>query len=203
MTDDGEWLDVAACARRRGITPGTWRVYVHRGYAPAPDDPDDQDGRPPNHRRPRWRPETVDNFPYPGRGRRTVAARRARAEAEARALERAGDHAATAAVVAWLTGHHRQLLAAAAELVDQRDDLVDAAGDAGEDLAAAIDAAGEHMTGAPSRSLAAGVTYALGIVAGLPGGLGARELGAFRGLRDGYEQVRPRPQLRTESGNDT
>lgn len=196
-SDQPEWLDVEACAARRGIKPGTWRVYVHRGYAPAPDDPDDQDGRPVNHRRPRWRPETVDGYPYPGRGRRTDVTRNARAAAAARAAELAEARAGDAALVAWLAGNHRQLVAAAEVLVDERDRLIAGAGDRGEQLAEAIDAAGEHMSARPSRTLAAAVASALFLAPA------AAELGPFRRLREGYEQVRPAPQLRPESGNVT
>jgi hypothetical protein len=31
-------LDTAAICRRLGITPSTWRAYVARGQAPAPDE---------------------------------------------------------------------------------------------------------------------------------------------------------------------
>jgi hypothetical protein len=202
--DDGEWLDVAACAARRGVQPGTWRAYVSRGQAPAPDDPDDADPtRPVNHRRPRWRPETLDNFAWPGQGRRTPGGRRRRAEADRRRAELAEQHDAGEALQAWLHQHHRALVAAAGALVDQRDALVAAAGGRGAELAAAIDLAGEHMLGRPSRSLAAGVAYALALVAALPGGLAGAELGQHAALRDGYEQVRDRSQLRQESGNET
>jgi hypothetical protein len=204
VADDGEWLDVAACAARRGVQPGTWRAYVSRGQAPQPDDPDDDDPtRPANHRRPRWRPETLDNFAWPGQGRRTAGGRRRRAEAERRRAELAEQHAPGAELQAWLAEHHRALVAAAGALVDQREALVDAAGDRGRELAEAIDGAGEHMTGRPSRSLAAAVAYALALVATLPGGLAGAELGAYAALRSGYEQVRDRAQLRRKSGNET
>lgn len=203
MPDDGEWLDVEACAARRGVQPSTWRSYVSRGQAPPPDDPDDKDGRPRNHRRPRWRPETLDAWTWPGPGARTDVRRRRRDEAERRRAE-LGEHQGDAAAVAgWLAENHRQLLAAAEALVDQRDALVAAAGDRGAQLAEAIDTAGAHMLGRPSRSLAAGVAYAIALVAALPGGLAGAELGAYGPLRDGYEQVRGGSQLRRESGNET
>jgi hypothetical protein len=199
MSDDqGEWLDVKACAARRGIQPGTWRAYVSRGQAPPPDDPDDADPtRPVSHRRPRWRPETVDGYKYPGRGARTDVAERRRAEAAGRRAELAAATATDGALEAWLAQHHRALLDAADTLVDQRDDLVAAAGDQGAELAGAIDAAGEAMTGRPSRRLAGAVSYALFLAPA------AAELAAFRHLRAGYEQVRGRSQMRPESGNDT
>lgn len=196
-SDQGEWLDVEACARRRGIKASTWRSYVARGQAPAPDDPDDQDGRPPSHRRPRWRPETVDGFPYPGQGRRTDVAAARRAAAAERAAQLAEQRAGDAGLVAWLAANHRALLDAAEVLVDERDRLIAGAGDRGEQLAEAIDTAGEHMLGRPSRTLAAAVASALFLAPSSPA------LGAFRRLRDGYEQVRPRSQMRQESGNDT
>jgi hypothetical protein len=202
-SDRSEWLDVEACAARRGIKPGTWRAYVSRGQAPAPDDPDDADGRPPGHRRPLWRPETLDNFAWPGQGRRTTAGRRRRAEADRRRaeLEHAGE--ADAALEAWLAEHHRQLLAAAEVLVDQRDALLAGAGDRAGQLAEAIDQAGEHMTARPSRSLAAGVAYALFLLDARPGGLAGVQLAGYRGLREGYDQARGRSQMRQESGNET
>lgn len=42
------------------IEPVTWRAYVSRGQAPAPDDPD-SDAHP-NRRRPRWRLSTVREY---------------------------------------------------------------------------------------------------------------------------------------------
>lgn len=56
MTDTDMW-GVAEAASHCGVTPGTWRVYVSRGFAPPPDDPDE--GYPPQRRRPKWSPETV------------------------------------------------------------------------------------------------------------------------------------------------
>ncbi len=50
-----------------GIGDATWRSYVSRGQAPAPDDPDD--GRPPNRRSPRWRRSTVEQWKAGRRGR--------------------------------------------------------------------------------------------------------------------------------------
>ena len=57
-------------AQRCGVTAGTWRGYVHRKVAPAPDDPDE--GRPVNRRQPRWKTSTVDYFKENriGQGRR-------------------------------------------------------------------------------------------------------------------------------------
>lgn len=61
-------------AARIGITAGTWRSYVKRGYAPAADVPDDE--RPANRRSPRWLASTVDHFTANrrGQGRRTCDA---------------------------------------------------------------------------------------------------------------------------------
>jgi predicted DNA-binding transcriptional regulator AlpA len=58
-------------AARVGLAPATWRGYVSRGHAPAPDDPDDD--RPPNRRQPRWRQSTIDRWQAarPGPGART------------------------------------------------------------------------------------------------------------------------------------
>lgn len=70
MTDhEGEWIDTAEAAAICGIRPGTWRDYVSRGHAPAPDDPDA--GAPPARRRPRWRRATVEQWhaQRPGSGR--------------------------------------------------------------------------------------------------------------------------------------
>ena len=57
MTTSEEWWTVADCAAYVGVDPMTWRGYVSRGTAPAPDDPDDD--RVPQRRTPRWRPGTV------------------------------------------------------------------------------------------------------------------------------------------------
>ncbi len=69
MTDDS-LLTGPQVAGRLGISPGTWRGYVSRGRAPAPDDPDV--GRPPNRRQPRWKTSTIDTWqtdrPGPGEG---------------------------------------------------------------------------------------------------------------------------------------
>ncbi len=79
MTDTDMW-GVAEAASHCGVTPGTWRVYVSRGFAPPPDDPDE--GYPPQRRRPKWSPETVrtwhENRPSvrPGRGNHTSGAQR-------------------------------------------------------------------------------------------------------------------------------
>lgn len=67
-----EWWGVAEAASHCGIRPGTWRDYVSKGFAPAPDDLDE--GARPERRRPRWRPETVTAWhaarPRPGVGGR-------------------------------------------------------------------------------------------------------------------------------------
>jgi len=70
MTDlEGEWVDVAGAAAICGIKPSTWRTYVDRGQAPAPDDPDTDTVQ--QRRRPRWRRATVERWhagrPGPGR----------------------------------------------------------------------------------------------------------------------------------------
>lgn len=198
----GEWLDVAQAAAVAGVRPATWRAYVSRGQAPPPDDPDD--GRLAERRRPRWRKSTLAGWKRPGPGARTDVAATRREVAAGRRAELAAATETDAALQAWLVGHHRQLLAAAAVLVDQRDDLVDAAGPAGGQLGEAIDKAGEHMTGRPSLTLAGGVAYALHLAEAHAPEVAARaELGAFRGLRDGYRKVRDRPQLDQESGNET
>ncbi|MEX5637242.1 helix-turn-helix transcriptional regulator, partial [Parafrankia sp. FMc2] len=51
-------LTTAEVAALLGVGPPTWRGYVSRGTAPAPDDPDL--GRPPARRTPRWRRSTVE-----------------------------------------------------------------------------------------------------------------------------------------------
>lgn len=63
-------------AQRAGLAPATWRNYVHRGYAPPPDDPDGS--QPPSRRNPRWHASTVDRFKASrlGRGRRTDLAQK-------------------------------------------------------------------------------------------------------------------------------
>lgn len=70
MGEPQEMWGVAQAASHCGVQPGTWRDYVARGFAPAPDDPDD--GAPPQRRRPRWRPETVKTWHTgrPGHGGR-------------------------------------------------------------------------------------------------------------------------------------
>lgn len=50
------------CRLIDGMTPNTWRSYVSRGYAPAPDDPDL--GRPVNRRTPRWKLSTVADWQH-------------------------------------------------------------------------------------------------------------------------------------------
>lgn len=63
------WLTAAQCAARIGVTPGTWRVYVHKGLAPAADDLGDL-GKAARGRRPRWLASTLDEWKRPGQGRR-------------------------------------------------------------------------------------------------------------------------------------
>jgi hypothetical protein len=53
-------------AKRCNISANTWRGYVHRGYVPPADDPDE--GRPVNRRSPRWYQSTVDHFRTHRRG---------------------------------------------------------------------------------------------------------------------------------------
>jgi predicted DNA-binding transcriptional regulator AlpA len=48
-------------AGRLGIDSATWRGYVHRGYAPPPNDPGDT-SLPVNRRTPKWRQSTVDQW---------------------------------------------------------------------------------------------------------------------------------------------
>jgi hypothetical protein len=49
-----------------GVSPSTWRAYVARGQAPAPDDPDTD--RPPNRHTPRWLISTIDAWREARRG---------------------------------------------------------------------------------------------------------------------------------------
>jgi hypothetical protein len=67
---DGPWWGVTQAAAHCGITPATWRHYVHIKLAPAADDPGDPT-TPPNRRTPRWRPATVTTWhaSRAGRGR--------------------------------------------------------------------------------------------------------------------------------------
>lgn len=69
--DDDPLLTYAECAELIGVAPGTYRGYVSTGDAPAPDDPDDADGKPANRRQPRTRRSRVIawNKDRPGRGR--------------------------------------------------------------------------------------------------------------------------------------
>ena len=69
-TDQPDWWGVAEAADHCHVTPATWRSYVARGMAPAPDDPDA--GSAPNRRRPRWRADTVRTWhaARPGKGGR-------------------------------------------------------------------------------------------------------------------------------------
>lgn len=187
MTDDqGEWLDVAAIAARYGIKAGTWRAYVSRGQAPAPDDPDA--GRPAWYRRPRWRAATLDGWTRPGQGARTDVAAARRKAAAGRRAELAEHRQVDANCAAWLAANHRGLLDAADALVDLRDAL--AAGDETGLLADTIDQAGEAMSGRPSLALASAVTYALFLAR--TAGDTAGPLARFGYLRTGYEAVRPR-----------
>lgn len=67
------WLFGPQVAEVLGIQPRTWRKYVETGYAPKPDDADED--RPLNRRMPRWRTSTITaykaRFKRPGQGRRT------------------------------------------------------------------------------------------------------------------------------------
>jgi hypothetical protein len=58
--DVDPWLTTADVCRVLRIAPDTWRAYVNRGQAPAPDDPDL--GRPANRRTLRWRESTVRRY---------------------------------------------------------------------------------------------------------------------------------------------
>ena len=60
MSTEPEWWGVAEAASHCGIRPGTWKGYVSRGTAPAPDDPD-QD-RPKERRQPRWKADRVRDW---------------------------------------------------------------------------------------------------------------------------------------------
>lgn len=53
-------------AKLVGVAPGTWRAYVARGQAPAPDDPDEETT--PSRRNPRWKASTVEAFMAARRG---------------------------------------------------------------------------------------------------------------------------------------
>lgn len=68
--DRGPLLTTAQAAARWGVTPGTFRGYVARGHAPAPDVPAPE-GVSPNRSNPLWYADTLDSFPRPGRGART------------------------------------------------------------------------------------------------------------------------------------
>ena len=67
VADPDKLLTGRDVARLLGIAPQTWRTYVMRGQAPAPDDPDA--GTPVNRRVPRWRLSTVRTY-VQGRKRR-------------------------------------------------------------------------------------------------------------------------------------
>lgn len=75
LMGEQEWWGVAEAASHCRIQPGTWRDYVARGRAPAPDDPDE--GAPASRRRPRWKAETVRAWQAsrPGKGGRPKRAR--------------------------------------------------------------------------------------------------------------------------------
>jgi hypothetical protein len=60
MTATDPLLTGPKAAARAGVAAATWRSYVSRGYAPQPDDPDND--QPPNRRNPRWLTSTVDHF---------------------------------------------------------------------------------------------------------------------------------------------
>lgn len=68
-TEDDPLLTGPEVAARKGITAATLRSLRRGGYAPPPDDPDED--RPPNRRRPRWRTSTIDGWKRPGPGART------------------------------------------------------------------------------------------------------------------------------------
>lgn len=61
MNSPDPLLTGAQAAQRLGLVPSTWRSYVARGYAPAPDDPGDLSASA-NRRNPRWRASSVDRF---------------------------------------------------------------------------------------------------------------------------------------------
>lgn len=65
MPDD--LLSTGQVAELLGISPGTWRGYVHRHQAPAPDPADAVDKR-----TPRWRRDVIEAWAAqrPGRGGR-------------------------------------------------------------------------------------------------------------------------------------
>lgn len=171
MAEEDPWLGLGEVAARAHVRPDTWRSYVKRGYAPPPDDPDDQDpGVPKERRRRRWRTSTVDAYlaSRPGQGRRTDLA-------EARAKQRhrdAADLAAPApapppaALSDWLRTNHAGLLEVADALVDARDELLDVVADP-DGLAEAVDAAGERMDRGPSKAFASAVAYAIGLTRGV------------------------------------
>lgn len=55
------WLTTAQASELAGVTAGSWRSLVKRGYVPAPDDPGDLTAD--AHRRnPRWRRSTVHRY---------------------------------------------------------------------------------------------------------------------------------------------
>jgi predicted DNA-binding transcriptional regulator AlpA len=58
--DPSRLLTTAEVSRLLGIKPHTWRTYVLRGQAPAPDAPDLE--TPVNRRLPRWRLSTVREY---------------------------------------------------------------------------------------------------------------------------------------------
>lgn len=68
-----ELLTVAQCADLIGVAPGSWRVMVSRGLAPAADDPGDPEVHP-KRRNPRWSRASVEAWQAarPGRGGRAA-----------------------------------------------------------------------------------------------------------------------------------
>lgn len=74
--DAGWWVDelvhAGEAAKMAGASAATWRGYVSRGQAPAPDEPGDL-SMPARSRRPRWRRSTIARWmaERPGSGSRT------------------------------------------------------------------------------------------------------------------------------------
>ncbi|GAB1646753.1 helix-turn-helix transcriptional regulator [Krasilnikovia sp. MM14-A1259] len=198
MTDADAWLDPTEAAALAGVAPSTWRSYVSRGYAPAPDDPDS--GSAPQRRRPRWRTSAVEAFRIDRRGQGTRSdlskARAARAQQLAAELA-APVSAPSLTLQGWLADNHHALLHVAELLIDHRDELL-AASPAGErdNLTEAIDHAGEQISHRPSRALAAAVAYALYLLRAdgpvrIPAGSELRQtLTHQQRLRDEYTALR-------------
>lgn len=164
MSDDDLLLSAREAASRAGVSYGAWKVYVHRGTAPPPDDPDEDE---PNkyRRKPRWRGSTVDAFRaiprHPGRRTDVERAREERRRQDATALAEPAA-APPPDLTAWLRANHPVLLRVAEALVDARDELV-AAAPHPELMAEAIDTAGERIDRRPSKALASAVAYAIGL----------------------------------------